>query len=174
MNFARKLTKDEMAAYKGSVHYICHHEVVRPEKKTTPIRTVFNLSASYQGHRLNDYWMKGPDLLESVWSYSCDLEKTRWQWLEIFPRCTIESLSLIVITKFTGIYGEIWKLIANLMSTLKLCRPDIRRQSDTNYTEKNCRRSNDLISTLCQTSWKRTRIWTTFAIQFTLFKKPSN
>ena len=65
MNFARKLTKQELENYKGPVHYIAHHEVVRPEK-TTPIRIVFNSSASFQGHRLNDYWMKGPDLLNSL------------------------------------------------------------------------------------------------------------
>ena len=66
MNFARKLTKEQMTAYNGPINYISHHEVIRPEKKTTPIRIVFNSSASYQGHRLNDYWIKGPDLLNSL------------------------------------------------------------------------------------------------------------
>lgn len=65
VNFARKLTKQELEPYKGPVHYIAHHEVVRPEK-TRPIRIVFNSSASFQGHRLNDCWMKGPDLLNSL------------------------------------------------------------------------------------------------------------
>ena len=66
MKFARrKLTQQELKTYKGPVHYISHHEVVRPEK-TTPIRIVLNSSASFQGHRLNDYWMKGPDLLNSL------------------------------------------------------------------------------------------------------------
>ena len=67
MNFARKLSNEEMMAYKGPVHYISHHKVVRPEKKTTPILIVFNLSATYQGDRLNDYWMKEPDLLNSLY-----------------------------------------------------------------------------------------------------------
>ena len=35
-------------------------------KKTTPIRIVFNSLATFHGHQLNDYWMKGPDLLNSV------------------------------------------------------------------------------------------------------------
>ena len=65
MQFARKLTKQELETYKGPVHYIAHHEIVRPEK-TMPIHIVFNSSASFQGHRLNDYWMKGPDLLNSL------------------------------------------------------------------------------------------------------------
>lgn len=67
INFARKLSNEEMMAYKGPVHYISHHKVVRPEKKTTPILIVFNSSATYQGHRLNDYLMKEPDLLNSVY-----------------------------------------------------------------------------------------------------------
>ncbi|KAL9977197.1 hypothetical protein ACROYT_G014575 [Oculina patagonica] len=64
MKFARKLTKQELKKYKGPVHYISHHEVVRPKK--TPICIVLNSSASFQGHHLNDYWMKGPDLLNSL------------------------------------------------------------------------------------------------------------
>ena len=48
------------------MHYISHHAVIRPEKKSTPVRIVFNSSATYQGSRLNDYWKKGPDLLNSL------------------------------------------------------------------------------------------------------------
>jgi len=66
MGFARKLSKEEIESYKGHVHYIAHHAVIRPEKKSTPVRIVFNSSSTYQGHRLNDYWMKGPDLLNSL------------------------------------------------------------------------------------------------------------
>ena len=53
MNFARKLTKEDMTAYKGPTHYIS-------------IRIVFNSSASFQGHLSNDYWIKGHDLLNSL------------------------------------------------------------------------------------------------------------
>ena len=73
MQFARKLTKQELETYKEPVHYIAHHEIVRPEK-TTPIRIVFNSSASFQGHRLNDYWMKGPDLLNSLFGVTLRLK----------------------------------------------------------------------------------------------------
>ncbi|XP_068711775.1 uncharacterized protein [Montipora foliosa] len=66
MKVSRKLTDAELAAYTGPMHYISHHEVLRPDKKSTPIRTVFNSSSVYQGHRLNDYWLKGPDLLNSI------------------------------------------------------------------------------------------------------------
>ena len=66
LGFARKLSQEEVSSYKGPVHYISHHEVYRPEKKSTPVRIVFNSSASFHGHVLNDYWMKGPDLLNDL------------------------------------------------------------------------------------------------------------
>ena len=66
MGFARKLSTEEMEKYHGPVHYISHHAVIRPEKKSTPLRIVFNSSATYQGHQLNSYWMKGPDLLNNI------------------------------------------------------------------------------------------------------------
>ena len=66
LKFARKLSDVEIKDYKGPVHYVSYHEVLRPEKKSTPIRIVFNSSANFQGHCLNDYWMKGPDLLNSL------------------------------------------------------------------------------------------------------------
>ncbi|XP_022777780.1 uncharacterized protein LOC111319232 [Stylophora pistillata] len=66
LNFCRKVSKDEVKNYQGPVHYIPHHAVVRPEKKSTPVRIVFKSSCVFQRHKLNDYWMKGPDLLNSL------------------------------------------------------------------------------------------------------------
>ena len=66
LKFTRKLSKEEMENYKGAVHYISHHAVVRPEKKSTPVRIVLNSSSVYKGHKLNDYWKKGPDLLNNL------------------------------------------------------------------------------------------------------------
>ena len=65
-NVARKLTDEELKTYKGPLHYISHHEVLKPDSKTTPVRIVFNSSANYMGHVLNEYWAKGPDLLNSL------------------------------------------------------------------------------------------------------------
>ena len=65
-NYSRILSQRELDEYEGPVHYAAHHEVLRPEKASTPLRIVFNSSAVYQGHSLNDYWMKGPDLLNSL------------------------------------------------------------------------------------------------------------
>ena len=66
LGFSRKLTEEEVTNYKGPVHYVSHHAVIRPEKKSTPVRIVFNSSSSFHGHSLNDYWYKGPDLLNSL------------------------------------------------------------------------------------------------------------
>ena len=48
------------------VHCVAHHAVLRPEKKSTPIRIVLNSSASVKGHMLKDYWFKGPVLLKNL------------------------------------------------------------------------------------------------------------
>jgi hypothetical protein len=66
MSFSRKLSEKEINDHKGPVHYISHHAVLKPESTSTPVRIVFNTSATYQGHKLNDYWQKGPDLLNSL------------------------------------------------------------------------------------------------------------
>ena len=47
MKLSRKLSEEEIKNYKGPVHYIPHHAVIRPEKKSTPVRIVFNSSSVY-------------------------------------------------------------------------------------------------------------------------------
>ena len=61
-NVARKLSKEELDNYKGPKYYIAHHAVAKPSSKTTPLRIVFNSSALFRGHVLNDYWAKGPNV----------------------------------------------------------------------------------------------------------------
>ncbi|XP_068229326.1 uncharacterized protein [Palaemon carinicauda] len=68
---ARKLTNKEIQEYNGPIHYIHHHEVLKPESSSTPVRIVFNSSASYMGQRLNDFWAKGPDILNSLLGVLC-------------------------------------------------------------------------------------------------------
>ena len=61
MNFSKKLSGEEITMNKGPVHYIPYHAVVGPEKKSTPVRIVFNSS-----HQLDDYWLKGQNLLNNL------------------------------------------------------------------------------------------------------------
>ncbi|XP_068235508.1 uncharacterized protein [Palaemon carinicauda] len=63
---AIKLSWKEMNEYDGPIHYIHHHEVLKENSTSTSVRIVFNSSADYKGHRLNDYWAKGPDLLNDL------------------------------------------------------------------------------------------------------------
>ena len=67
-NVATKLSREDVMRYEGPVHYIPHHEVLKPESKTTPLRIVFNSSASFMRHVLNDYWAKGPNILNDLLS----------------------------------------------------------------------------------------------------------
>ena len=63
---ARQLSAKIMDEYNGPVHYISHHEVIKAESTSTPCRIVFNSSAKCNGYSLNDYWAKGPDLMNSM------------------------------------------------------------------------------------------------------------
>ncbi|KAK4316629.1 hypothetical protein Pmani_012229 [Petrolisthes manimaculis] len=63
---ARKLTEEEMLAYKGPVFYLPHHEVHKTDSRSTPLRIVFNSSASYMGFSLNEFLAKGPDCLNNI------------------------------------------------------------------------------------------------------------
>lgn len=37
---------EELTNYTGPMHYIAHHEVLKPESKSTPVRIVFNSMAN--------------------------------------------------------------------------------------------------------------------------------
>ena len=62
----RKLSQTELENYKGPIHYISHHKVLKSDSKSTPVRIVFNSSARYMGHVVNDYWAKGPHLVNDL------------------------------------------------------------------------------------------------------------
>ena len=63
---ARKLQLIEMLSYGGPVHYVSHHAVMKPKSRSTPRRIVFSSSANYHGHILNEYYAKGPNMLNSL------------------------------------------------------------------------------------------------------------
>ena len=61
-----KLMGKEDLLYNGPIHYLPHFEVMKESSKSTKLRIVFNASSSYMGHRLNDYWAKGPSMLNDM------------------------------------------------------------------------------------------------------------
>lgn len=63
---ARRLTEEEILAYKGPVFYLPHHEVHKADSRSTPMRIVFNSSAPYMGCSLNEFLAKGPDCLNNI------------------------------------------------------------------------------------------------------------
>ena len=63
---ARKLSDEEIQSYDGPIHYIAHHDVLKPDSKSTPCRIVSNSSTNYHGHILNEYYAKGPDMLNNL------------------------------------------------------------------------------------------------------------
>ena len=65
-NVAEKLDQFIIDTYNGPVHYLPHHEIHKPSSTSTPLRIVFNSSSSFAGHILNDYYAKGPDVLNNM------------------------------------------------------------------------------------------------------------
>ena len=63
---AHKLSDEEIQSYDGPIHYIAHHAVLKPDSKSTPCGIVFNSSANYHGHVLNEYYAKGPGMLNNL------------------------------------------------------------------------------------------------------------
>ena len=72
--------------YHGPVHYIPNHAVLRPDKKSTPVRIVFNSSCTFRGHALNDYWKKGPELLNGIFGVVLRFREKELQYWETFSK----------------------------------------------------------------------------------------
>ncbi|XP_028399260.1 uncharacterized protein LOC114522717 [Dendronephthya gigantea] len=64
--WARRLTDLEIKNTKGPVYYLPHHGVYRPEKRSTPLRIVFDPASPYQGVSLNSLLYKGPCLIGNL------------------------------------------------------------------------------------------------------------
>ena len=62
----RKLTKEEMEAWKGAVFYVTYHEILKLCSESTPLRIVINSSLKYKGRSLNDVLMKGCNTLNDL------------------------------------------------------------------------------------------------------------
>ena len=66
-NAARKITKAELYRYNGPKYYIIHHGVFKPNSTSTPLRIVFNTSATHGDLSMNECLAKGPSLLNNLY-----------------------------------------------------------------------------------------------------------
>ena len=66
-NVITEVTDEEREAYSGPQHYVTHHEVLKPESTSTPVRLVINSSLKYKGLSFNDILLKGPNALRDLY-----------------------------------------------------------------------------------------------------------
>jgi hypothetical protein len=64
--WSRPLSQEEVEAKDKPKYYLPHHGVYRPEKKSTPLRVVFDPACQYQGVSLNSCLYKGPCLIGNL------------------------------------------------------------------------------------------------------------
>ena len=60
--YATKIKSTQGSQHHNITNYILHDGVIN-QHKSDKLRVVFDASAKYKGHRLNDYLLVGPDLL---------------------------------------------------------------------------------------------------------------
>ena len=86
--YARKVD-DDLKDQLGRTWYLPHHGIYHPQKPTK-IRVVFDCSASFEGHSLNDKLLQGPDLSSNLvgvltrfrqekYAFMADIEKMFFQ-----------------------------------------------------------------------------------------------
>ena len=64
--WARRLNGKDLEAKVKPVHYLPHHGIYRPDKKSIPLKIVFDPACQYQGVSLNSFLHKGPGLIGNL------------------------------------------------------------------------------------------------------------
>ena len=65
-NWAIPLNQEDLKSPTQPVHYLPDHGVYRPDKKSTPLRVVFDPASSFHGVSLNSQLHKGPGLIGNL------------------------------------------------------------------------------------------------------------
>ena len=65
-NIIEKVPEIDIPKGSGEVHYLPHRPIIKPERKTTKIRPVFDASCSTEGPSLNNCLYSGPNLLSKI------------------------------------------------------------------------------------------------------------
>ena len=86
--WARSLSKEDLKANVKPVHYLPHHGIYRPDKKSTPLRIVFDPACQYQGVSLNSFLHKDPCLIGNLLGVCFALEKSLLPSCGKSQRCT--------------------------------------------------------------------------------------
>ena len=79
---ARKVNSEELSEYNGPIHYIAHHAVLKPDSKSTPCQIVFNRSANFHGHVLNEYFAKGLNIMNKLFGVLLRFREERVDFTE--------------------------------------------------------------------------------------------
>ena len=92
------------AAKPGEVCYIPHHGVYHP-KKPDKLRVVFDCSARFQGHSLNDHLLSGPDLTNSLLGVLCRFRRYPIAIMCDVEKCSIDFMCILKIEIIYDFYG---------------------------------------------------------------------
>ena len=65
-NWAIPLNEEDLKADRKPIYYLPHHGVYRPDKKSTPLRVVFDPASPFHGVSLNSFLYKGPGLIGNL------------------------------------------------------------------------------------------------------------
>jgi len=65
-SWACRLSEKDLEAKVKPVHYLPHHGIYRPDKKSTPLRIVFDPACQYQGVSSNSFLHKGPGFIGNL------------------------------------------------------------------------------------------------------------
>ncbi len=65
-NWAIPLNEEDLKADGKPIYYLPHHGVYRPDKKSTPLRVVFDPASPFHGVSLNSFLYKGPGLIGNL------------------------------------------------------------------------------------------------------------
>ena len=103
---ARKVNSEELSEYNGPIHYIAHHAVLKPDSKRTPCQIVFNRSANFHGHILNEYFPKGPDIMNKLFGVLLRFREERVDFIgDISKR--FHSIKIALRDQMTHLF--LWK-----------------------------------------------------------------
>ena len=103
----------ELKAYDGPTFYLSHHDVLKPDSSSTPLRIVFNSSAKINGISLNGCLAKGPSLLNNIFGILLRFRQERFAFIGDISKM-FHSIDIPIVDQMTHLF--LWR---NLQSFKK-------------------------------------------------------